>query len=146
MSEPTALTPPPGDRSPVPSEGTDAVLSWLRELLRQFRLAWRLFWDRRVPWPPKVIPPLALLYLISPIDILPDISLGLGQLDDIAVLLLAVKLFVELCPADLVREHLRALGAKIEEWEAGEVIEGTFEVREGAEPPSDGEEADLPGG
>ncbi len=115
---------------PIAPKESDGVMEWLRELVRQFQLAWRLFWDRRVPWPPKLIPPLALAYVLSPIDILPDVTLGLGQLDDIAVLLLAIKLFIELCPVDVVREHLQALGAKIQEWEAGEVIEGEFEVEE----------------
>ncbi|MBC7227091.1 MAG: DUF1232 domain-containing protein [Thermoflexales bacterium] len=107
-------------------------ISWAKELVRQLRLAWRLFKDRRVPWVLKLIPPAALIYIFSPIDILPDLSLGLGQLDDIAILLLALKLFIELAPADVVREHLRALGAKISEWAAEEpsVVEGEFEVKE----------------
>lgn len=117
------------ERAPS-KEDTGSMISWLRELIRQGQLAWRLLRDRRVPWLPKLIPPLALLYVLSPIDILPDLSLGLGQLDDIAVLLLAIKLFIELCPMDIVHEHLRALGAKIEDWQADEVIEGTFEVEE----------------
>lgn len=115
---------------PTVPEETNVFVSWIQELIRQARLAWRLFWDRRVPWPTKLIPPAVLIYLLSPIDILPDLGLGLGQLDDIAVLLLGIKLFIELAPADVVREHLRALGAKIEEWSAEEpaVIEGEFTV------------------
>lgn len=115
---------------PTVPEETNVFVSWIQELIRQARLAWRLFWDRRVPWPTKLIPPAVLIYLLSPIDILPDLGLGLGQLDDIAVLLLGIKLFIELAPADVVREHLRALGAKIEEWSADEpaVIEGEFTV------------------
>ena len=60
---------------------------------------------------------------------------GLGQLDDIAVLLLGIKFFIELAPPDVVREHLLALGARIKEWrvvEDGEpsvVIEGDYEVK-----------------
>jgi uncharacterized membrane protein YkvA (DUF1232 family) len=73
-----------------------------------------------------------LLYILSPIDIIPDLTLGLGQLDDVAVLLLGFKLFIELCPTALVREHLKALGGKIEEWQPeGDVIEGQYEVKEG---------------
>lgn len=115
---------------PTVPEETNVFVSWIQELIRQARLAWRLFWDRRVPWPTKLIPPAVLIYLLSPIDILPDLGLGLGQLDDIAVLLLGIKLFIELAPADVVREHLRALGAKVEEWSAEEpaVIEGEFTV------------------
>ncbi len=113
-------------------EETNVFISWAKELVRQFRLAWRLFKDRRVPWGLKLIPPAALIYVLSPIDILPDLGLGLGQLDDIAIVLLGLKLFIELAPAEVVREHLRALGAKISEWTAEEpsVLEGEFEVRE----------------
>jgi uncharacterized membrane protein YkvA (DUF1232 family) len=113
-------------------EETNMFISWAKELIRQFRLAWRLFKDRRVPWVLKLIPPAALIYVLSPIDILPDLSLGLGQLDDIAIVLLSLKLFIELAPPEVVREHLRALGAKIAEWTSEEptVVEGEFEVRE----------------
>ncbi len=116
-------------------EDTNVIISWAKELVRQLRLAWRLFKDRRVPWPIKLIPPAALIYILSPIDIIPDPGLGLGQLDDIAILLLSLKLFIELAPAEVVREHLRALGAKISQWvaEEGEVIEGEFEE----EPPAE---------
>ena len=48
---------------------------------------------------------------LFPIDILPDPILGLGQLDDIAVILLGVKLFIELCPQEIVRQHLRQMSS-----------------------------------
>jgi hypothetical protein len=61
------------------------------------------------------------------------VALGLGQLDDLAVLLLGTKLFIELSPPDVVREHLLALGAKIKEWrvveedsEPPQVVEGEY--------------------
>jgi len=119
-------------------EDTNVIISWAKELVRQLRLAWRLFKDRRVPWAIKLIPPAALIYILSPVDILPDLGLGLGQLDDVAILLLSLKLFIELAPAEVVREHLRALGAKISQWaaEEGEVIEGEFEVHEEGTPPA----------
>lgn len=119
------------ERYPLASpEETNMFVAWVKELVRQLRLAWRLFKDPRVPWLLKLIPPAALVYILSPIDILPDPGLGLGQLDDLAILLLALKLFIELAPAEVVREHLRALGARIQEWATGEqepeVIEGEF--------------------
>ncbi|MGD1993010.1 MAG: YkvA family protein [Anaerolineae bacterium] len=117
-------------QTPVSAEDTSTIVTWLREFFRQARLAWELFWDPRVPWPPKLIPPVTILYLLSPIDVIPDLTLGLGQLDDIAVLLLGFKLFIELCPPGLVREHLKALGGKTEEWTSDEdVIEGEYEVQ-----------------
>ena len=124
------------DRHPVPvqPDDTNALLAWFQDAARQTRLAWRLFWDQRVPLWTKLIPPAALAYLIFPIDIIPDVALGLGQLDDIAVLLIGIKLFIELAPPDVVREHLLALGARINEWrveEKGEppiVIEGEYQL------------------
>ena len=119
------------------SQDTNALVEWLQEAMRQARLAWRLFWDQRVPLWTKLIPPAALAYVISPIDVIPDVALGLGQLDDVAVLLLGVKLFIELAPPEVVREHLLALGARIKEWhvvgedsELSVVIDGDYEVKE----------------
>ena len=79
-------------------------------LLRQSRLAWRLFRDSRVPGWVKVIPIGGLLYLLSPIDLIPGFALpGIGQVDDLVVLLLAMKAFVDLSPPGIVREHLEQL-------------------------------------
>ena len=81
-------------------------LSVLTNLFKQLRLVWLLFRDSRVPFLSKLVLPLSLLYLVSPIDILPDVIVGLGQLDDLGVLLLAMSLFVRLCPPRLV-DHYR---------------------------------------
>ena len=131
------------DRRPVPTKQTDtgALLGWIRDAARQVRLAWRLFLDQRVPLWSKVIPPAALAYVISPVDLIPDVVIGLGQLDDIAVVLLGLKLFIELAPPDVVREHLRALGAQVKDWrvvdeegsERPVVIEGEYHVKESEE-------------
>ena len=83
----------------------------LAEIIKNAKLAWRLMVDPRVsPWL-KAIPPATLLYLLFPIDFLPDPVLGLGQLDDIAIILLGVKLFIELCPQEIVRQHLRQMSS-----------------------------------
>ena len=116
--------------------GNRGSISWWQELLRQARLAWRLFRDSRVPLLTRFIPPATIAYILSPVDLIPDVLLGVGQLDDIALLFLGVKLFIDLCPQDLVREHLRALGATIEEWQTEEIVEGEFEIVE----PGDTEE------
>jgi uncharacterized membrane protein YkvA (DUF1232 family) len=135
--------PSPKERRRISLEDTSTVLSWLKDLVRQIQLVWRLFWDPRVPWPIKSLPPAVLAYLVFPLDIMPDVALGLGQLDDLAVVLLGLKLFIELAPPDVVREHLKALGAKVEESEeekaveegvaAENVIDGEFEVEEPAD-------------
>ena len=132
----------------ISQKDTDTLTAWLQDMVRQACLAWRLFWDWRVPLWAKLIPPAALAYVLSPVDIIPDVALGLGQLDDIAVLLIGVKLFIELAPPEVVREHLLALGARIKEWRVVEeeggppvVIEGEYEVKEADTPETEAGEA-----
>ena len=89
---------------------TNERLGLLAEIVRSVRLAWRLLWDPRVPLATKLIlPGIMGLYILSPIDALPDLLLPFGQLDDIVVLLLGTSLFIELCPPDIVAEHRAAL-------------------------------------
>jgi len=127
------------DRTPVPVPPNDSggVVLWLQDLVRQGRLAWRLMQDERVPTWSKLIPPAALAYVLFPIDIIPDVVIGLGQLDDIAVMLIGIKLFIELAPRDVVQEHLAALGARVREWRVvdephreGVVIDGELNAAE----------------
>ena len=78
----------------------------LTEILRNAQLAWHLLIDRRVGLLLKlIIPGLMLGYLIFPVDLLPDFIPVLGQLDDLAILALGIKIFIELCPKDIVREY-----------------------------------------
>jgi uncharacterized membrane protein YkvA (DUF1232 family) len=138
------------DRRPVraPEDDGGAILMWLKDAVRQLRLAWRLLLDRRVPLWTKVVPPAALAYVLSPIDILPDLPpMGLNQLDDIAVVLLGIKLFIELAPPEVVREHLRELGARIEEWRVVDegqstVVEGQYSIK-GPDTGDTGAEGDV---
>jgi uncharacterized membrane protein YkvA (DUF1232 family) len=51
-----------------------------------------------------------LIYFLSPIDIIPDFMLpGLGEVDDIVILFLAAKMFVDLAPPGIVRQHLEEM-------------------------------------
>jgi uncharacterized membrane protein YkvA (DUF1232 family) len=77
--------------------------------VRKARLTWALLTDGRVSSGVKMIPLATLLYILSPIDLLPDPILGLGQLDDLGALMLGVKLFIEMCPREIVREHLERM-------------------------------------
>ena len=47
----------------------------------------RFIWNKGVPFYQKVLPLAALLYLVTPIDLVPDFTPIAGYLDDIAVLL-----------------------------------------------------------
>ena len=92
------------------SSDLQETAGFLGGLVRQGRLAWRLLNDGRVPGWVKLIPVAGLLYFLSPIDLIPDLMLpGLGEVDDVVILMLALKMFVDLAPAGIVKEHLNDL-------------------------------------
>jgi uncharacterized membrane protein YkvA (DUF1232 family) len=97
-------------------------------------LVWRLLRDARVPWLNKlVLPGLFLAYLLWPVDLMPDFMPALGQLDDLALLALGMKLFVDLCPEELVRWHRHDMdgggGADKPPHDAeGEVVDADYRV------------------
>lgn len=119
------------------SSGSDLqeTAGFLGGLVRQARLGWRLMKDGRVPGWVKLIPFAALLYFLSPIDLIPDWAIpGLGEVDDIVVILLALKMFVDLSPDGVVREHLEGLVGKrgsthaAAEPPSGETIDASYRV------------------
>lgn len=117
------------EKSPTPPEAANI----LTEIARSVRLTWRLLKDDRVPAWTKAIPVVGAAYVAFPLDLLMDPILGLGQLDDVAVAILAVKIFIEMCPPEIVREHR-------------EEIEGVVEVsyRVASEGEEEGEEPSPP--
>jgi len=83
---------------------------FLQNLTFQLKLIWRLMNDSRVSFLLKLLPVGALIYLVSPIDLIPGAVLpGIGALDDAAVIWLGFTLFVSLCPEQVVKEHTDAL-------------------------------------
>jgi uncharacterized membrane protein YkvA (DUF1232 family) len=82
---------------------------WSFGLIEDIRLAWRLLQDTRVPWVIKLVPVAAVVYVISPLDLIPDFILGFGQLDDLAIVLLGLKAFISLSPQRLVDQYLREI-------------------------------------
>lgn len=81
----------------------------LATLIGRARLAVRLLREPRVPLLTKVVLALAMLYVVSPVDFLPDIFPLLGQLDDLAIVLMALELFPMLCPAAARAFHEQAI-------------------------------------
>jgi len=69
----------------------------------------RLIKDERVALSPKLLIAAVFSYIILPTDFVPDFLVGLGQVDDLIVLLTGLRLFLRLCPADVVKEHVRAI-------------------------------------
>lgn len=89
----------------IPSQG-----GVVQDALLRIKLIFRLLADRRVnPWL-KLVPIAGILYLVSPLDLIPDVMLPvIGELDDLAILWLTNHFFIEFCPPEVVREHVRNL-------------------------------------
>jgi uncharacterized membrane protein YkvA (DUF1232 family) len=79
----------------------------LKTLLQQGKLTLRLVRDPRVPLYAKAVLALTLIYVLSPLDFVPDWVPLLGQLDDAAILTAGIALFLRLCPPELVEERQR---------------------------------------
>lgn len=77
-----------------------------QDLTNRIKLIVRLISDPRVSPLLKLIPVGALIYLIFP-DLAP------GPIDDAAVIWLGSYLFVELCPPDVVAEHMTLIQGTI---------------------------------
>jgi len=92
------------ERKPSRADQERELLGWLRDFLSQFELAWKLLWDRRVSFFTKLVPLALLGYLLMPFDLVPDALLGLGQVDDLVVVLVGMRMFVSLCPPDVVAD------------------------------------------
>lgn len=83
-----------------------------RGLLNQVLLTWRLLLDKRVPWWTKLIAVAPVVYVLSPLDFIPDVILGLGQLDDLGIVIAGMRLFEAVAPDYVVQEHREALGRR----------------------------------
>ncbi len=90
---------------------TGRFLQVLLHLPNFARLYWRLFRDWRVPILPKALLVLALVYVVSPLDVIPDFIPVIGEMDDIVVVLSGLWLFIRLCPPEVVRETVHDIAA-----------------------------------
>ena len=93
---------------------TERFLQVLRHLPNFARLYWRLFRDRRVSILPKALLVLTLVYVISPFDLIPDFIPVIGEMDDVAVVLSVLWLFIRLCPPEVVREIVHDVATRAE--------------------------------
>jgi uncharacterized membrane protein YkvA (DUF1232 family) len=84
-------------------------LRWFRSLVldlpQQLRLAYCLLRDPRVPVPAKAGVAAALGLVVVPVVDLPEALPVVGELDVVALSLLALRIFIAVCPADVVSEQ-----------------------------------------
>lgn len=89
--------------------GREEAVTQLKEYAllapRLLKLVTRLMRDKRVPARQKAILVAMGAYLASPIDLIPDLIPGLGQLDDLILAAFALDQLLNRIPAEYVREH-----------------------------------------
>ncbi len=83
------------------------------------RLAWALLRDPRVPIWLRALVPAVILYLLTPIDIIPDFLPVVGHLDDILVLLVAGGMLVRFVPRRVMEEQIARLEAEAAKDDSG---------------------------
>jgi uncharacterized membrane protein YkvA (DUF1232 family) len=81
----------------------------LTKFRHELRLVWAMLRDARTPATAKIAVLLALIYVLSPFDLVPDVIPILGWLDDGLVAYLLFQMAQRLLPADL----LAALKARL---------------------------------
>ena len=99
--------------------------NFLKDMMLRGKLILRLMNDNRVNGLVKLLPVGSLLYLILPIDLIPGgLVTIIGAADDVAVMWFGFTLFLELCPADIVDEHISLLTGRVTPTEDGDIVDG----------------------
>jgi len=117
--------------APDPQNETSKRPRTLSELFENAQVAWKLIRDPRLsPWIRFGLPLLAGAYLLMPIDIIPDVFVGLGQLDDLAVIWIAMQLLLRLAPDDMVSQYRSGAkpGPAKQQQSTDDVIDGSYRV------------------
>jgi hypothetical protein len=112
------------NRSMTPHSG-----GLFKDVANRFRLIGRLLADNRVHPLLKLLPVGTLIYTVVPTDLLP-----INPVDDAFVIWLGTTLFVDLCPPDVVQEHMLSLkGISGANWrdfpkepQQGEIVDGEY--------------------
>lgn len=80
----------------------------LKERVKQLKTdipaVWLAIGRKDVPWYAKAVGGLAVVYALSPIDLIPDFIPVLGMLDDLIVLPLLIALFLKWIPKTVLAE------------------------------------------
>ncbi|MCC6826396.1 MAG: DUF1232 domain-containing protein [Acidobacteria bacterium] len=98
------------ERKPKPVRGArkeakGRMRNFLMFMPNMVLLLGRLLKDARVPTAEKALFLAAIVYVISPIDLIPDLFPFIGQVDDIYVVALTLLRLVNRSDATVVRQH-----------------------------------------
>ena len=113
-----------GSRVPAKYRRAAEILLFLPDFVV---LIFRLLRDPRVPTASKAKMALFIVYLVSPIDLIPDFIPVIGQLDDLVAAVYVVRDILKSTPQEVVLEHWSGPGDVIKTTQvvldvAGEVL------------------------
>lgn len=98
---PDEVLPPDGNNVQMKRLLADAAML----LPNILKLVGRLLLDPRVPRRAKITLGMAAAYVMSPIDLIPEIVPVVGWADDVLIILFAIDSLIERAGTDLVDEH-----------------------------------------
>jgi len=104
----------------MPSDTFSTGMKYFSDYIEKIRLTIRLIKDERIDTLLKLIPVFCVLYLILPIDLL------IGPIDDLVVIYFGLKLFINLCPQEIVYEHQQAMGKEKIHKESSTIVDTEF--------------------
>jgi uncharacterized membrane protein YkvA (DUF1232 family) len=94
------------DETPVPKRQAKEIAREAIVLIPNVvKLLGRLVRDPRVSVRRKSFAAAALIYVVSPIDVIPDFVAGFGQLDDLVIVAVALNHLIAGAGRDVVEEH-----------------------------------------
>ncbi len=75
----------------------------------KLHLAVALAREPRIPLAVRAIPPALILYLATPIDVIPDFIPVIGHLDDLLIVVIGIGLLLRFTPRYVLEEHIARL-------------------------------------
>ena len=82
------------------------VVRFVAHLPNFLRLFLALLADSRVSFFAKALLLGGAAYAVTPMDFLPDLMPLVGQVDDLAIFTMACRMFIQLCPQEVIQEHV----------------------------------------
>ncbi len=94
----------PTSSEPIRQRLTRKLKAAASQLWKQFRTLRRALVHPGVPWYVKAVCGCAVAYVASPIQLIPNFIPVIGQLDDVLVIGLSLRLLKRCCPASVLED------------------------------------------
>lgn len=95
----------PGTMSARRAGAKRTLVDTIKQLPHYLRLLGGLLLDGRVSLVDKVLVAGAIAYIVSPLDLIPDVIPFLGQVDDVFLLMTAIERLVANAGAEVIYDH-----------------------------------------